>query len=210
MTQARGLLLAALEYGGYPNFAPLYQRLGLTVRIERSVRKALAAIREALPAAIEQAPAADPPGRGGRKGAISTIIRIETPDPEPPRPMPKTASDQRRFTRIPFAATVRLRDPAGTLECDLMVVSLRGMLTSSPAVWSGAIGQPVALEIRLENSDVIIRADAAVSHLEPERMGLAIRHIDVESAAHLRRLIELNLGDEGRLHRELAAMIAPS
>jgi len=49
---ARGLLLAVIEYGGYPNFAPLYQNLGFTVRIERSVRKALAAIREAIPAAI--------------------------------------------------------------------------------------------------------------------------------------------------------------
>ena len=48
----RGLLLAVIEYGGYPNFAPLYQRLGYTVRIERTVRKALAAIREAVPAAI--------------------------------------------------------------------------------------------------------------------------------------------------------------
>jgi hypothetical protein len=52
MTGGRGLLLAVIEYGGYPNFAPLYQKLGFTVRIERSVRKALAAIREAVPAAI--------------------------------------------------------------------------------------------------------------------------------------------------------------
>jgi len=52
MTGGRGLLLAVIEFGGYPNFAPLYQKLGFTVRIERSVRKALAAIREAVPAAI--------------------------------------------------------------------------------------------------------------------------------------------------------------
>jgi hypothetical protein len=37
-------------------------------------------------------------------------------------------------------------------------------------------------------------------------VGLHCRHIDIESLAHLRRLIELNLGDPALLERELAAL----
>ncbi len=32
-------------------------------------------------------------------------------------------------------------------------------------------------------------------------------HIDIDSITHLKRLIELNLGDEALLHRELAHLI---
>ncbi len=32
---------------------------------------------------------------------------------------------------------------------------------------------------------------------------MAISHIDIESIAHLRRLVELNVGDDSLLHRDL-------
>jgi hypothetical protein len=37
-------------------------------------------------------------------------------------------------------------------------------------------------------------------------LGFVCRHIDLESISHLRRLVELNLGDESLLERELAAL----
>ena len=39
-----------------------------------------------------------------------------------------------------------------------------------------------------------------------ELIGFVCRHIDVDSISHLRRLVELNLGDEALLERELAAL----
>jgi hypothetical protein len=38
----RDLLLSIVELGGYPDFAPLYQRAGYRVVVERNMRKALA------------------------------------------------------------------------------------------------------------------------------------------------------------------------
>jgi hypothetical protein len=46
------MLLAIIEIGAYPNFAPLYQKLGYTVIIERSVRKAIPALKQFKPAVV--------------------------------------------------------------------------------------------------------------------------------------------------------------
>ena len=118
--------------------------------------------------------------------------------------------DQRRFTRVPFAASVELEAIAGKRQCELLDVSLKGMLITLPAGSQLQIGTDLKLSLRLENSEVCIRVEATVRHIEPGRAGLTIQHVDVESAAHLRRLIELNLGDDALLHRELAAMITSS
>jgi len=42
-----------------------------------------------------------------------------------------------------------------------------------------------------------------VAHVEGGRVGLRRTHIDIESVTHLRRLVELNLGDPALLEREL-------
>jgi hypothetical protein len=49
---SRGNLLAIIELGAYPNFAPLYEQAGYTVTIERSMRKALPQVRKLKPAVI--------------------------------------------------------------------------------------------------------------------------------------------------------------
>lgn len=46
------LLLAIIELGGYPNFAPLYQRAGFQVLVEHNMRKALAVIKKKKPGVI--------------------------------------------------------------------------------------------------------------------------------------------------------------
>ena len=52
MTEAKGALLAIIEIGAYPNFAPLYEKHGYAVTIERSVRKALSTLKKLKPAVI--------------------------------------------------------------------------------------------------------------------------------------------------------------
>lgn len=45
-------LLAILELGGYPNFTPLYKRLGFDAELVSSQRKAQAALKRRLPDVI--------------------------------------------------------------------------------------------------------------------------------------------------------------
>lgn len=46
------ILLSIIELGGYPNFAPLYERLGCQVLVENSMRKALMAVKQHQPRVV--------------------------------------------------------------------------------------------------------------------------------------------------------------
>lgn len=46
------VLLSIVELGGYPNFAPLYERLGCRVAVENSMRKALSAVKLHAPRVV--------------------------------------------------------------------------------------------------------------------------------------------------------------
>lgn len=116
--------------------------------------------------------------------------------------------EQRRFTRVPFTSRVRLSPEAGSYESELLDLSLKGALLRAIPEWAARLGDAVELELELADG-VMIRMQATVAHTERDRVGLACHHVDVDSATHLRRLIELNLGDEAQLHRELSAMIVP-
>ncbi|UCE89864.1 MAG: hypothetical protein JSW10_03290 [Pseudomonadota bacterium] len=52
-TQSKGkVLLSIVELGGYPNFASLYGKLGYSVLVENTMRKAISAIRKHCPDVI--------------------------------------------------------------------------------------------------------------------------------------------------------------
>lgn len=46
------LLLSIVEFGGYPNFTPLYEELGYLVAVENSMRKAIGFLKRTKPAVI--------------------------------------------------------------------------------------------------------------------------------------------------------------
>lgn len=48
----KGLLLAIVEQGGYPNFTSLYQQQGYEVRMENAMRKVLALLKKKTPGVI--------------------------------------------------------------------------------------------------------------------------------------------------------------
>ena len=54
-----------------------------------------------------------------------------------------------------------------------------------------------------------MKGKACQNDLKDHHLGLFCHHIDIDSITHLRRLIELNLGDETLLQRELAELLPP-
>lgn len=114
---------------------------------------------------------------------------------------------KRLFTRIPFEAGVTLNTFPGKHECQLVDISLRGALVERDLPWGAAVGDPCSLLVRLAGGDASIRMAGEVAHLEAGRLGMRCTEIDLESITTLRRLVELNLGDEAALHREIAAMV---
>lgn len=116
------------------------------------------------------------------------------------------SQERRQFSRIPFEASVTLTSPAGNWTGKLKDVSLKGILISRPHNWIGKSGDEMLVEIHPPEDVFSIRMESTVAHAEADTIGLRCHHIDIDSVSHLRRLIELNLGDEALLNRELSVM----
>ena len=116
-------------------------------------------------------------------------------------------NEQRHFSRILFDADAQLVGAAGSWRCHLIDLSLKGALIDAPHDWNGRPGDRFLLELALGGGDeVVIRMEVSVSHIENDHVGFRCEHIDLDSITHLRRLVELNLGDAEVLDRELSAL----
>ena len=91
-------------------------------------------------------------------------------------------------------------------------LSLKGALLSLPEGVEAATlppGSPCLLKVHLSALETATIAMAGeVAHLEGRHAGVICRSIDLESITHLRRLIEMNLGDASLLDRDLKALIS--
>lgn len=111
--------------------------------------------------------------------------------------------EKRRFKRIPFNTAARI---VTAVPMQLIDISLKGALVTRPSQWKGALGDVINIEIPLDSGEALICMEMRVAHVDAERLGLVCLHIDLNSITHLRRLVELNLGDDELLHRELTEL----
>ena len=119
------------------------------------------------------------------------------------------SNEQRHFTRIPFTASVTLINTrtAKKLVAKLVDISLKGVLITQPDDWQGRSGEHYTVHIQLTGSNIEINLAVIAVHCKDNHIGFKIEHMDIDAATHLHRLIELNLGDEKLLERELSELI---
>jgi len=113
------------------------------------------------------------------------------------------------------AVEVRLKGQHAPVKLDyqsisrttcLIDISLKGALVKAPEDWQLSIGCRLDLSVALNGADSAIHMQAQVAHIEPGQIGLLCDGIDMQSITHLRRLVELNLGDNALLERDLQAL----
>ncbi|OPE31101.1 PilZ domain-containing protein, partial [Pseudomonas aeruginosa] len=85
--------------------------------------------------------------------------------------------------------------------------SLHGILVGQPQDWNGDPQRPFEARLYL-GLDVLIRMEISLAWARDGLLGFECQHIDLDSISHLRRLVELNLGDEELLERELALLVS--
>lgn len=120
--------------------------------------------------------------------------------------MPDRRDEERRhFHRIPFPSEGKLELPDGSVDVEIIDLSLKGALVRPVRAIELSPGTSCVLRLDL-SPEVTIVMTVGVAHQAPGRVGLTCTHIDIESVQHLRRLVELNLGDDALLHRDLAAL----
>ncbi|WP_220718864.1 PilZ domain-containing protein [Agarivorans litoreus] len=117
--------------------------------------------------------------------------------------------ERRQFLRVLFDRPAYLNHGEQSWSCQLLDLSLQGALVTLPNDWDEELTQ---LTLTFSLSDVAVEElsitmDVEVKHTRNQQIGLRCLHIDIESASHLKRLIELNLGDDDLLHRELEHLV---
>ena len=131
-----------------------------------------------------------------------------------------TASvDRRHYSRIGFRAPAQLFLAGRTLAASVIDLSLKGAMVRLPVQEALSPGEECRLEVRLAEAGAPeaeaeaagetrdIRMETRVAHVSHGDAGLLCLAIDLDSVTHLRRLVELNLGDPALLERELAALV---
>jgi hypothetical protein len=118
------------------------------------------------------------------------------------------ADERRHFSRIVFHRPAELDARGERASCEVLDVSLKGALVEAPAWFGAGVGGPCTLTIRLDAGEVTIRMEGEIAHREGRQVGVRCREIDLDSIAHLRRLVELNVGDDELLHRELSSLVS--
>ncbi|WP_282352749.1 PilZ domain-containing protein [Pontibacterium granulatum] len=111
------------------------------------------------------------------------------------------SGDRRRFTRIHFDAQTEICHAGQQQSVQLMDISFNGLLVQSNV--SLAIQQGAEVEARIHIGDNILHIPAVLTHHRDDLYGFHIERLDIDCATHLHRLVELNLGDETLLKREL-------
>ena len=114
--------------------------------------------------------------------------------------------ERRRFHRILFDSVITIYIGNVKFTSTLVDISLNGVLLARPDKWPSEVNEPVEIDILLDQGEIHIKMTARLAHQETETIGLKCQSIDIESIGHLRRLVELNIGDTDLLNRDIEAL----
>lgn len=117
-------------------------------------------------------------------------------------------SERRQFTRIRFNTEAKLNDPEARRQwpTELLDISLRGALVRQPLNGPEDFSRPYQLELVLADN-ARMAFEVGIIHSDEDLLGLQFQQMDLDSASHLHRLLELNLGDPALFERELSELL---
>ena len=117
----------------------------------------------------------------------------------------QTPSERRSYNRIPFNAEILMQCGHEEWSCNLLDISLKGMLVEPPDNLDINMDNPCGMALFL-GEDISIHARVNIIRSSDGNWGLKWLQIDVSSLQNLRRLIELNTNNPAMLMRELSEL----
>lgn len=115
--------------------------------------------------------------------------------------------ERRQFQRLHFDTHAQLICAGQAHAVRLVDISLQGALVETTAPLNWPKEAPCQLIITL-GEGCHIAMSTEVAHVQAALLGLRCRRIDLDSITHLRRLLELQLGDPALLERDLGQLCA--
>ncbi|MBB1270188.1 PilZ domain-containing protein [Shewanella sp. SR44-3] len=114
--------------------------------------------------------------------------------------------EKRRFSRFLFATSAHLYQGDAVWETKILDLCLNGALVETPPDFEPN-NTALSLVFFLPDSEIKITMEVGIIVKDTVNLRLECLHIDIDSISHLKRMVELNLGDTELLHRELALFI---
>ena len=119
----------------------------------------------------------------------------------------KSSLERRHFSRINFDGQCTVCYQQQKYRAKLVDIGLSGVKIQSTSQLNFALHEPAHISISLTDSTASIDFKASLVKHEHDLLHFKIDHIDIHSSSHLRRLLELNLGDASLLKRELHNLV---
>ncbi len=114
------------------------------------------------------------------------------------------SQERRRFTRISFGGHCTIKKDGASHQATLLDISLKGALVQVTEKTIFEQDKPCDLEIMINDAPhVALHLNVKMVHHQDDRIGMYFIATDIDSLTHLRRLIELNMGDADKTLREL-------
>ena len=111
-------------------------------------------------------------------------------------------SERRLFKRLPFVSKMQLYSGTSAWMCEIIDISLKGVLFTKPSDWQGKLNDIYRLSISLSDSPSI-SMNITIAHIDKDSIGAKWNKIDVDSFSRLKRLLELNTIERNRITKEI-------
>lgn len=118
--------------------------------------------------------------------------------------MTEIRNERRDFTRIALALPVQVHQGGSVWQQQLIDISLAGVSTDQPDTWDAQYNEPFTLVIDLGGGEEL-ELHAYLQHVEADRLGFTVEHVDRENIEPLRRLLEQHM-DVTALEEEMTRL----
>jgi len=116
--------------------------------------------------------------------------------------------ERRHFSRVQFQSECFLTFGDKKYTGTLVDLSLKGALIHNDEGLKVKSGDHCSFNFALAGADFELNFDATLVFYKDDQLGVQFGNITLESMTHLRRLVELNTGDSGRIQEELFFLIS--
>lgn len=119
--------------------------------------------------------------------------------------MPDKHIDRRKFTRVALDVPVDVHQGGSVWHQRLIDISLSSVATDQPDIWDAQYNEPFTLIIHLEDTENL-ELHAYLQHVESDRLGFTVQHVDKTNIEPLRMLLEARIGNYELLAEELSRL----
>ena len=112
-------------------------------------------------------------------------------------------AERRNYHRVPFTTDAEILCNNKKYKGELLDISLKGALILGAGHIQLTEGNRCDLTIHLLETEIALKFEADLIHIDENKLGFRFVSEDTETAMHLRRLLELNIGSSEDIEREI-------